>query len=287
MVAIRRRENEAMLRSAEQTLARLEVISRNQGVDDRHPPLLFVHGAWHGAWCWDRGFLDRVAQQGFEVHAMSLRGHGRSEGYERLRTTRVRDFVADIEEVADSLRSQPVVIGHSMGGFLTQKLMERRRLPGAVLLASMPPNGVAAFVGKLIRTDPVGALQANLKLQLKPVVSTSDRVKRLFFSDVMSDADVDLYAAQLGDEAFLAYLDMLFGDLCTPAQGTPVLVLGAESDAIFAVETQKRIAATYGTEAMLFPMAHDMMLEPGWESVADAIANWVREGCRQRVTLAA
>lgn len=267
--------------------ARLEVIRRSGDAAGKHPPLLFVHGAWHGAWCWDRGFLERVARQGFDVCAMSLRGHGNSEGHERLRTTRVRDFVDDIEEVADRLRAPPIVIGHSMGGFLTQKLMQRRRLPGAVLVASMPPNGVAGFVGKLIRTDPAGALQANLTLQLKPVVSTPDRVKRLFFSEGVPDADVDLYASKLGNEAFLAYLDMLFGDLCTPATGTPVLVLGAASDAIFPVETQKRIAVSYGTEAVIFPMAHDMMLEPGWEGVADAIVHWVREGCRQRIPFAA
>ncbi len=262
---------------------RLEIICRHGDETGERPPLLFVHGAWHGAWCWDRGFLDRVAAHGFDVCAMSLRGHGNSDGHERLRTTRVRDFVDDIERVADSLRAAPVIIGHSMGGFLTQKLMERRRLPGAVLLASMPPGGVAAFVAKLIRTDPVGALQANLTLQLKPVVSTPDRVKRLFFSDVMPNADVDLYASKLGNEAFLAYLDMLFADLCTPATGTPVLVLGAAHDAIFPIETQRRIAETYGTEARIFPMAHDMMLEPGWERVADAIAAWVREGCRRRL----
>lgn len=265
---------------------RLEVISRNGGASD-YPPLLFVHGAWHGAWCWDRGFLQRIAGQGCEVHAMSLRGHGRSAGQERLRRTRVRDYVDDIQEIASSLREPPVIIGHSMGGFLTQKLMERGALRGAVLLASMPPGGVASFVGKLIRTDPVGALQANLKLQLRPVVATPDRVKRLFFSDMVPDADIDLYTAQLGDEAFLAYLDMFFADLCTPAKGTPVLVLGAQKDAIFPVETQRRIAEAYGTEAVIFPMAHDMMLEPGWENVADAIAGWVRAGCRQPLPLAA
>jgi pimeloyl-ACP methyl ester carboxylesterase len=267
---------------------RLEIIRRRCNAKSKFPPLLFIHGAWHGAWCWDRGFLDRVAQKGFEVHAMSLRGHGKSAGHESLRTTRVRDFVDDIDEVADSLRSPPVIIGHSMGGFLTQKLMERRFLPGAVLIASMPPNGVAGFTGMLIRTDPVAVLQANLSLQLKSIVSTPDRVRRLFFSEFTPAADIDHFTSQLGDEALLAYIDMLFGDLCKPAKGTPVLVLGAENDVIFPVETTRRIAATYGTEAIIFPeMAHDMMLEPGWEKVADTIADWVRAGCRQQIPVAA
>lgn len=267
---------------------RLEVISSGLANRADQPPLLFVHGAWHGAWCWDCGFLDRVAQQGYEVHAMSLRGHGNSEGYERLRTTRVRDYVDDISAVIDNLRAPPVVIGHSMGGFLAQKLMERRRLPGVVLMASLPPNGVAGFVGKLLRTDPVGVLQANLTLNMKSVVSTSDRVKHLFFSDFVSDTDVECFKAQMGDEAFLAYVDMMFADLCKPAKGTPVLVLGAENDAIFSVETTRRIAEIYGTKPFIFPdMAHDMMLEAGWEKVADAIVDWIRGGCSIHLPLAA
>ena len=268
--------------------SRLEIISRGSAADSNDPPLLFVHGGWHGAWCWDRGFLERMARHGFEVHAMSLRGHGKSAGREQLRTARVRDFVDDIQEVASSLRADPIVIGHSMGGFLTQKLMERRPLRGAVLLASMPPSGVGAFLSKLIRTDPVGVLQANLTLRLRSVISTPDRVKRLFFSELTPDDDVDFFTSHLGDEAFLAYLDMVFADLCKPAKGTPVLVLGAESDAIFSVATTKRIAAAYETEAIFFSgMAHDMMLEPGWERVADTIVNWVREGCRRLSPIAA
>ena len=208
-----------MSAAARMQRSRLEIISRGRAAESASPPLLFVHGGWHGAWCWDQGFLERVAVQGFEAHAMSLRGHGKSSGREHLRRTRVRDFVDDIEEVIDSLSSPPVVIGHSMGGFLTQKLMERRRLPGAVLLASMPPDGVGEFLGKLIRTDPVGVLQANLTLRLTSVVSTPDRVRRLFFSARTPEEEVERIAARLGDEAFLAYLDMVFADLMHASGG--------------------------------------------------------------------
>jgi pimeloyl-ACP methyl ester carboxylesterase len=281
-------EKRAMHRSNDLWDNRIEVLRSHCGAESKYPPLLFVHGAWHGAWCWDHGFLNRVARQGFDVHAMSLRGHGKSVGRESLRTTRVKDYVDDIEGVANSLNAPPIIIGHSMGGFLTQKIMERRTFPGAVLLASMPPSGVAAFTGMLIRTDPVGVLQAQLTLQFRSIVSTPDRVKRLFFSEYTPNADIDYFTSQLGDEALLAFFDMLFSDLCRPAKGTPVLVLGAANDAIFSVETTRRIAAAYETEAVIFPdMAHDMMLERGWETVADTIADWVRAGCQQKIPVAA
>ena len=53
------------------------------------------------------------------------------------------------------------------------------------------------------------------------------------------------------------------------------LVLGGERDTIFG---PKRVAATaraYGTQARMFDMAHDMMLEPGWPAVAAHIGDWL------------
>ena len=42
------------------------------------PPILLVHGAWHGAWCWEETYLDYFADAGRETWAMDLRGHGGS-----------------------------------------------------------------------------------------------------------------------------------------------------------------------------------------------------------------
>ena len=44
-------------------------------------PVLFVHGAWHGAWCGDEHFLDFFADKGYRAVALSLRGHGAGRGF--------------------------------------------------------------------------------------------------------------------------------------------------------------------------------------------------------------
>jgi alpha-beta hydrolase superfamily lysophospholipase len=57
---------------------------------------------------------------------------------------------------------------------------------------------------------------------------------------------------------------------------TPLLVLGAEDDRVFTVAEQRRTARAYRTDAVIYPdMAHDMMLERGWNSVADQILSWL------------
>ena len=37
--------------------------------------ILFLHGAWHGAWCWEKYFMDIFAEQGYENYAITLRSH--------------------------------------------------------------------------------------------------------------------------------------------------------------------------------------------------------------------
>jgi alpha-beta hydrolase superfamily lysophospholipase len=55
-----------------------------------------------------------------------------------------------------------------------------------------------------------------------------------------------------------------------------MLVLGAEHDTIVTRRQIHRTAAVYGAEAEIFPdMAHDMMLEPGWQAVAERIDSWL------------
>jgi pimeloyl-ACP methyl ester carboxylesterase len=97
----------------------LEVIDKGSSEDA--PPLLFVHGAWHGAWCWDEHFLDFLADRGFRAVALSLRGHGNSPTDKRLSRCSIADYVHDVVSVAETLPTPPVVIGHSMGGFVAQK----------------------------------------------------------------------------------------------------------------------------------------------------------------------
>ena len=65
---------------------RLEVIDRGSTTDAHPVPLLFVHGAWHAAWCWEENFLGFFADRGYRALALSFRGHGGSpndEGWTR------------------------------------------------------------------------------------------------------------------------------------------------------------------------------------------------------------
>jgi pimeloyl-ACP methyl ester carboxylesterase len=257
---------------------RLEVLSQEPS-HPRPTPILFVHGAWHGAWCWDAHFLSYFAQHDYRVYALSLRGHGGSEAPRRFRLARISEYVADVAQVASQIDPAPVVIGHSMGGLVVQKYLESHVAPAGVLLASVPPRGVLRTTLSIAGRHPLRFLAANLTWSLYPLVGTPRLTREHFFSHDMPDQQLLSYFPHIQDESYVAFLGMLALNLPRPRRiHAPMLVLGAERDRIF---TRREVVATaraYNSTATLFPsMAHDMMLEVGWQDVADAILSWLRQ----------
>lgn len=257
----------------------LEVItSEPQSQAARPTPLLFIHGAWHGAWCWTDHFLPYFSQHGYTSHAFDLRGHGKSEGAQRLRWTAIAHYVADVEQVIRQMDQPPVLIGHSMGGLVVQKFLERHELPAAVLLASVPTRGVLRTTLNLAARHPLAFLKANATMKLYPIVETPQLTREAFFSEGIPEERLQTHYARIQNEAYRAFLDMIVFSLPRPARiKTPVLVLGGEKDTIFNRKEVEATARAYHTQATFFNMAHDMMLEDGWQDVADHILRWLNE----------
>jgi alpha-beta hydrolase superfamily lysophospholipase len=255
---------------------KLEVISKHPQEKTHSTPLLLVHGAWHGAWSWEN-FLSFFADQGYEVHALSLRGHANSEGKEGIRWYSIRDYVTDVRQVVNSLSTHPVLIGHSMGGYVVQKYLESQIAPAGVLVASVPTTGIIGFLLRWLRRHPVSALKALVMLNTWYFVSTPALAKDAFFSDDFPAEQFLQYYAHIQSESFRMALEMALLRLPRPEKvRTPILVLGAERDRIFTVSEHQKTARAYNTESTIYPdMAHDMMLERGWESVAEKILSWL------------
>lgn len=79
--------------------------------------LVLVHGAWHGAWCWQR-VLPRLWRQGHRAFAVSLSGVG-ERAHRHGPDIRLRTHVDDVLAVlaAEELRGA-VLVGHSYAGMV-------------------------------------------------------------------------------------------------------------------------------------------------------------------------
>ena len=255
----------------------LEVIDKGSASEAHPAPLLFVHGAWHAAWCWDEHFLSFFADKGYRALALSFRGHGNSPSDKPLRLCSVADYVEDVSSVAETLPTPPVIVGHSMGGLIVQKYLESHGAPAGVLMTSMPPQGNLGSALRWIRDHPWHFTKMAITGKGLPYISTPELARERFFCAQTPDSYVLNFAARLQEESSRIGIDCLVLSLPRPKRVTaPMLVLGADEDG---AHTRKEILATahaYGTQAEFFPdMGHDMMLEPGWATVAERIDSWL------------
>ena len=242
-------------------------------------PLLFVHGAFTGAWCWSENFLPYFAKQGFYACAVSLSGHGGSPGRERLDRLSISDYVRDLERAVSTIGGDPILVGHSMGGFVVQKYLERAAAPGVVLMASVPPQGLLSASISLAFSNPGLFAEVNSMMH-HGRVSLASLQHALFASPVAADK-LKAYYRQMQPESQRAMWDMTLFNLpqLRRERCPPMLVLGGERDILVPPPQAEKAARYYGTEAEIFSdMGHVMMLEAGWQKVADRIIKWLRAG---------
>lgn len=244
----------------------------------RKPPLLFVHGGYCDAWCWEPQFLPWFAAKGWPAYALSLRGHGASSGKETLFIASLDDYVADVEHVASQLAASPVLIGHSMGAAICERLLATRPIRGAALLAPIPPAGLLAVATRLAAAHPD---YMHHMARLDPMQLSDDLLTTLrpfYFSERMKPALLAQAVRHLNGESPRALFDLsLRLHWALPKRATsPVFVLGAAGDRISTPDDTQATAAHHGVEATILPgMAHMLMLEPEWEDAAKAIAGWL------------
>jgi len=265
---------------------RLEVRSRVPRAPTRKPPLLFVHGGYCDSWCWEPNFLPWFADRGYPSYALSLRGHGGSGGHESLWMAGIDDYASDVERVAADIGGTPVLIGHSMGAAIVERIVAMRPVRAAVLLAPLPPAGLLPAATRLAAEHPDYVLLMSTRFD--PVALSADVLNALepfYFSPGMPRDLLREAARHLNAESPRALLDLSLRLhwLLPQRNGRPVFVLGAQGDRICTTADVEATATHYGVEATILPgLAHMLMLEPGWDSVSEAIARWLDKLQRAR-----
>ena len=101
---------------------------------------LFVHGASHGAGCWDR-VLPLMREAGHQAHAIDLPGHGEDQ------TPRGEVRMADyLRAVRDATPKGTYLVGHSFGGYpITLAAAEGAPAAALIYLAALVPEPGKAF----------------------------------------------------------------------------------------------------------------------------------------------
>jgi pimeloyl-ACP methyl ester carboxylesterase len=254
----------------------LELLSAAPASSSARPPLLFVHGSFSAAWIWAERFLPLFAAAGYESHALSLRGHGASHGEDRINSHSIRDYVDDVELIVGEIGRTPMLLGHSMGGFVVQKYLERHTAHGAVLMSSVPPQGLMAATFHMMFQRPDLLFEINRLMSQHEIDSQAAR--DALFAKPIPDQELAGYMSRMSMESQRAIWDMTMFNLVSIARvrRTPLLVLGAEHDALIPAFLVTTTAHSYGVNAHIFEgFGHGFMLEPECEAIAASIIQWL------------
>jgi len=82
---------------------------------------LLIHGAWHGAWCWDRQ-IEVLQARGEKAVAITLPSH-RAGDRPGWRTT-LTGYARAVNKAAAEIDGEIHLIGHSMGGSIISQAAE-------------------------------------------------------------------------------------------------------------------------------------------------------------------
>jgi pimeloyl-ACP methyl ester carboxylesterase len=259
------------------------------------PLLVFIHGSFHSAWCWEKYFFPYFSSNGFPCVALSLRGTNGTFAGDGVKKVKIDDQVEDIiyfleclndgcditKEIAPKpLLAPPVLIAHSFGGLAAMKILEHEKLSKKKLLLSMallnsvPPSGITTMSLRALRSNPMKGWHIMQGLAMKQAVSNPKICRLLFFdsdeADAKDDAVLKEYMVHFQEDSKVTMdlrdmakkLPMYSADedgfsvhLRKGLLQRPALVLGGSSDFIVDKSAVQETARFFGVDGVIMDNA--------------------------------
>ncbi len=258
---------------------KLELIHVAAPSPARPVKLLFIHGICTGAWVWEPHFLPFFAGLGYDSYALSLRGHGKSEGREKVREFTLSDFADDIGWALNEIDGPTVIIAHSLGGGVVQNFVQRGgKSAGVVLLCAAPPHGLMRAAAAMYVSNPKLAHEMKVVLHQGLSASNLDIIEDGLFSEPPSRELRRRFAEGISDIAEKASRQLMGWVPFAPFPwGMPkLLVAGGEKDQFMPAADVRLTAIYYGARSVIVPNgAHAIMLDKNWRDAAQPIADWL------------
>ena len=246
--------------------------------------LLFIHGAWHSSFYWEKYWLPYFQSKGYSCCAFDLRSHGKSKSKGSFRFISINNYVEDLQDVINELKKEYndiILLAHSMGGLIAQKYLAKNTngISKAILLAPAMSWGVRAFTIRSFFHHPLQYIKMNITLSPKVVANNFKIYKESFFCSETDDNLLREYQSQAQNESYRAIISMHFNQVKFKKVKTPILIIGGRKDLIFSEKNLLKLTSKFPNAESLFfdETGHNMMLEKNWSTIADSIIAWIKD----------
>ncbi|MFD0309749.1 alpha/beta hydrolase [Streptomyces sp. NPDC127119] len=254
-------------------------------------PVVFIHGLWLHASSW-QPWQDLFSEHGFDPVAPGWPGEAATVAEARTRPEAVAGFgiddvTAHYAEVVRGLDQQPLLIGHSFGGLIAQKLLGQGLGRAAVAIDPAQIKGVKALPFAQLKAGfPVLGNPAN---RSRAVSLTAEQFRYGFGNAVPqaeSDELFDRYTIPspgrpLFEAAFANFARNSAAKVATDRSDRgPLLFISGQADhTVPDVVTRSAHRLYRGssavTELKQFPdRGHSLAIDQGWRDVADHVLDW-------------
>jgi pimeloyl-ACP methyl ester carboxylesterase len=261
---------------------------------DTGTPVVFVHGLWLHATSWD-AWVDRFRQEGYAPTAPGWPGDGDTVEETRNHPDRVAghgidDVVENYASIVGTLDAKPILIGHSFGGLVVQRLLGENLGAAAVAIDPAPIKGVVYLPPSALR---VASIALRNPANRNRAVSLTPEQFRYGFGNALSEEEsADLYqrwtipspGKPLFEAAVANFSPGSPAKVATDNQsrGPLLLTAGGEDHTVppaVVKSTLKQYRKSSAiTELKEFPgRGHSLALDSGWHEVADAVLAWLKE----------
>ena len=255
-------------------------------------PVVFVHGLWLHADSWS-AWIERFREAGYAPIAPGWPGDGATVVETRADPDRVaghgiEDVVRHYADAIAGLGRRPIVIGHSFGGLIVQRLLVEGHAAAAVAIDPAPIKGIVYLPFSSLR---VASVALRNPANRKRAVSLTRKQFRYGFGNALTEAESnELYERWTipspGKTLFEAATANLSrhspAKVDTKAIRGPLLITAGGKDhtvpASISRATYKRYRRSPSvTDIIEFPdRGHTLALDSRWAEVADAVLNWLK-----------
>lgn len=259
-------------------------------------PVLLIHGLWIHSTSW-QNWMEVYQQAGYRPMAPGWPGDGDTVAATRQNAVAVANqgleqITESYRRVIDSIDAAPVVVGHSFGGLIAQKLLADRYARAAV---AIDPGQI-----KGVKTVPLAQIRSGLPVLANPgnkkkAVSLTSRQFRYAFGNAVPQAESDelfnRFAIPGPGRPLFEASTANFSKSSPAAVNTkrsdrgPLLIIGGGQDHTVPEVVAKAAYKLYAgsnatTDYQSFPdRGHSLVFDHGWREIADHTLAWLeRQG---------
>ncbi|WP_042372484.1 alpha/beta hydrolase [Streptacidiphilus neutrinimicus] len=257
-------------------------------------PVVFIHGLWLHSSSW-QPWIDLFRGEGYDPSAPGWPGDPGTveearKNPESIADHGIDDVVEHYAALIAELPAPPILVGHSFGGMIAQKLLGQDRAAAAVAIDAAQIKGDLPL--------PLSALRSTLPVFKNPanrhrsVSLTAEQFRFAFGNAISEEESAELYerwtipapGKPLFEAAGANFNPHSAAKVDTENSGRgPLLLMSGGKDHTVPESVTRATLKQYRhsdavTEFMTFPTrGHSLIIDSGWREVADAALTWLRQ----------